>query len=76
MKRIIAWLLFGAICCMMTGFALAEEVPAGYPAIRIDPSTGKAYDFGGATIYIYDYWSGGNGSDDRSENPTEEQAAQ
>ena len=25
---------------------------------RIDPSTGKVYNLGGKTVYIYDYWSG------------------
>ena len=28
-----------------------------YPAILIDPATGEPYNFGGETIWIYDWWS-------------------
>jgi len=75
MKKLLTALLVCILCLTAASFALADDVPEGYPAIKIDPATGAPYDFGGATIYIYDYWSQGEGSDDRSSNPTEEEAA-
>ena len=47
------------ILCMLVivpAFA-TPEVPEGHPPIRIDPATGEAYDLGGRTVYIYDWWS-------------------
>ena len=60
-------------CLLLVCSAAVAEAPANYPEIRIDPLTGKAYDLGGQTVYILDYWSG---SGDRSTAPTEEQQAQ
>lgn len=42
--------------------AMAEDVPEGYPEIKIDPATGKPYDLGGMEIWIYDWWSPADGS--------------
>ncbi len=72
-----------ALLCLCFVLALAlngpsaalAETPAGYPAVRIDPATGRPYDLGGETVYIYDYWSGGVGSDAHADNPTEEELA-
>jgi hypothetical protein len=55
---------------MLFAVAALAEAPEGYPEV-VD-----GIDFGGETIYIYDYWSGDQGSDARSDSPTEEQAAQ
>ena len=59
-------------CLLLVCSVAAAEAPANYPEIRIDPLTGKAYDLGGKTVYILDYWSGDG---DRSTAPTEEQQA-
>ncbi len=61
-----------AVCWLASAPA---ETPEGYPAVRIDPDTNLPYDFGGATIYIYDYWSGPEGTDAREENPDAATAA-
>ena len=45
-------------CLLLVCSVAAAEAPANYPEIRIDPLTGKAYDLGGKTVYILDYWSG------------------
>ena len=60
-------------CLLLVCSVAAAEAPANYPEIRIDPLTGKAYDLGGKTVYILDYWSGDG---DRVTAPTEEQQAQ
>ncbi len=60
LRRLMAALL---ALMMLGGLAAAfadGEVPEGYPAVRIDPQTGKPYDFGGQTVYIYNYWTGSN----------------
>ncbi len=44
-----------ALCCLCVSVLAAAE---GYPEVRLDPRTGRPYDFGGQTIYLYDYWSG------------------
>ena len=41
--------------------AAAQEIPEGYPAVV------EGLDFGGATVYIYEWWSNGR----REENPTD-----
>ncbi len=68
MKKLVS--LFLALALVLVCCAALAEAPEGYPEVR------EGVDFGGATIYIYDYWSGEEGSDARSDDPTEEQAAQ
>ena len=63
MKKLVALLL---AVMMLSAMALAEA-PEGYPAVV------EGIDFGGATVTIYDYWSG---EGKRAEEPTEEQQAQ
>lgn len=60
-------------CLILACSMAAAEAPAGYPEIRIDPLTGEAYDLGGQTVYILDYWSGDG---ERAAEPTEAQQAQ
>ncbi|MBR5344977.1 MAG: hypothetical protein IK127_04055 [Clostridia bacterium] len=62
MKKLVSLLLMAAMMCALLVPAFAE-----YPDVV------EGIDFGGATIYIYDYWSGDGA---RNENPNEEQAAQ
>ena len=73
MKRILAMLMPFALCMAMilTGTSAFAEVPEGYPEII------EGLDFGGDTVYIYDWWS----TDDinhsyRSAEPTEEEQLQ
>ena len=73
MKRIIALWVFCVICLAAGGPGMADGTPAGYPAVKIDPDTGTAYDFGGRTVYIQDFFSAS--SDIRSDDPTAEEAA-
>ena len=63
MKKLVALLL---AVMMLSAMALAEA-PEGYPEIV------PGIDFGGATVTIYDYWSG---TGERVAEPTEEQQAQ
>ena len=63
MKKLVALLL---AVMMLSAMALAEA-PEGYPAVV------EGIDFGGATVTIYDYWSGPG---ERVAEPTEEQQAQ
>ena len=51
MKKIMALVLAALMLLGCCSFAAAEEVPEGYPAII------EGLDFGGATVYIYDWWS-------------------
>ena len=39
------------------GYTNRVRIPEGYPAVRIDPDTNLPYNFGGRTVYIYDWWS-------------------
>jgi hypothetical protein len=68
MKKLVS--LIVALAMVLACCAALAEAPEGYPEVK------EGIDFGGADIYIYDYWSGDVGSDAREENPTEEQAAQ
>ncbi|MBQ6174143.1 MAG: extracellular solute-binding protein [Clostridia bacterium] len=68
MKKLVS--LFLAIAMVLACCAALAEAPEGYPEVK------EGIDFGGATIYILDYWSGDVGSDAHSDDPTEEQAAQ
>ncbi len=63
MKKLVALLL---AVMMLSAMALAEA-PEGYPEVV------PGIDFGGATVTIYDYWSGDGA---RAAEPTEEQQAQ
>ena len=63
MKKLVALLL---AVMMLSAMALAEA-PEGYPAVV------EGLDFGGASVTIYDYWSGDGA---RAAEPTEEQQAQ
>ena len=63
MKKLVALLL---AVMMLSAMALAEA-PEGYPAVV------EGIDFGGASVTIYDYWSGAG---ERAAEPTEEQQAQ
>ena len=69
MKKLFALLL---AVMMLSSIAALAEAPEGYPEIVNDPATGKPYDFGGASVTIYDYW-GGN---ERVAEPSDEQQAQ
>ncbi len=66
MKKLLALLLAAMMlaCCIP---ALAEETPEGYPEVV------PGIDFGGAKIWIHDYWTA---SSARKENPNEEEQAQ
>ena len=59
-----AFIILLAISCI--GVTLAEDVPEEYPEII------EGLDFGGATVYINDWYSTG----ERDEEPTAEQQAQ
>ena len=50
MKKILSLVLAALMLLGCCSFA-AAEVPEGYPAII------EGLDFGGATVYIYDWWS-------------------
>ena len=51
MKKIMALVLAALMLLGCCSFAAAEEVPEGYPEII------EGLDFGGRTVYIYDWWS-------------------
>lgn len=61
------------LCLGLPGAGAEPAVPEGYPALRIDPDTGAPYDFGGQTIYLYNYWGGYN---DYTDPVTETEAIQ
>jgi len=63
MKKLVSLFLVLAMLCVCFA-AIAEEV--AYPEVK------EGIDFGGKTIYIYDYWTS---SSDRKADPTEEEAA-
>ena len=65
MKKLFA-LLVSAVM-LLTCAAVLAEAPEGYPEVK------EGIDFGGQTIYIYDYWSA---SSERAADPTDEQQAQ
>ena len=64
MKKIMA-LVLAAMMLLVCCSALAEA-PEGYPEVV------EGIDFGGASVWIADYWTG---SRDRVAEPTEEQQA-
>ena len=62
MKKLVALLM--AVLMLLASVAALAEAPEGYPEVV------PGIDFGGQTIYIYDYWSA---SSERAAEPTEEQ---
>ena len=68
MKQNMIALILTVLCLliMLCTISAGADVPEGYPAII------EGLDFGGADVYIYDWWSTG----ERVENPTEEQQRQ
>ena len=65
MKKLVAMLL--SLMMLLACANVLAEAPEGYPEIK------AGVDFGGAQIYIYDYWTA---SADRVAEPTDEQQAQ
>ena len=65
MKKLVALLLVAMMLC--ASMAALAESPEGYPEVV------EGIDFGGAQLYIYDYWTS---SSDRKADPNEEEAAQ
>ncbi len=65
MKKLVALLM--AIMMLLACTPVLAEAPEGYPEVK------AGVDFGGAEIYIYDYWTA---SDERVAEPNEEQQAQ
>ena len=65
MKKLFALLL--AVMMLLTSVAALAEAPEGYPAVV------EGIDFGGAEIFIYDYWTA---SAERKADPNEEEQAQ
>ncbi len=74
MKKLIS-LVLAALMLLMSVSAMAEvsavveekTAPEGYPEIK------EGVDFGGQTVYIYDYWTNNN---ERKAEPTDEEQAQ
>ncbi len=68
MKKLISLVLAAIMLMACCSFASAEaEVPEGYPAII------EGLDFGGQTIWIYDWWSNGDEEhSDRTKDPDED----
>lgn len=67
MKKLVALLLAAMMLCANV-VALAET-PEGYPEIK------EGIDFGGQTIYIYDFWTSESQAA-RKDDPNEEEQAQ
>ena len=65
MKKLAAIVL--AIMMLCSCVSVLAEAPEGYPEVK------EGVDFGGKTIYIYDYWS--TSSDEHKAEPTEEEQA-
>ena len=66
MKKLVALLLVAMMLC--ASMAALAESPEGYPEVV------EGIDFGGAKLYIYDYWS--SSSNDRKDDPNPEEQAQ
>lgn len=72
MSKLLAILM---ACALLVGCVPAlAEVPEGYPELRIDPATGKPYDLGGITVYMYT--SHGHHNEDGSRNEAKSQPEQ
>jgi len=65
MKKLVALLM--AIMMLLACTSVLAEAPEGYPEIK------EGVDFGGAEIFVYDYWTA---SADRKADPNEEEQAQ
>lgn len=76
MKHRLTFAAILAVILCLLAFAPAfagAEVPEGYPAVRIDPDTNLPYNFGGRTVYIYDWWSSDDAEhSNREEHPNED----
>ncbi len=59
---LLAMLLAVVLCLPVLAAAVTSTVPEGYPAII------EGLDFGGATVYIYDWYSSGQRVEDPTEN--------
>ncbi len=66
MKKIITLVLALAAVLVLGICGATAEVPEGYPEVI------EGLDFGGADVYIYDWWS----DDTRAEEPTDDQLLQ
>ena len=68
MKKLISLVMAAIMLLACCSFASAEaDVPEGYPAII------EGLDFGGQTIWLYDWWSNGDEAhSDRSAEPDED----
>ena len=68
MKKIMALVLAALMLLGCCSFAVAEDVPEGYPA-KIE-----GLDLGGQTVYIYDWWSNDDEAhSSRKADPDEEE---
>ena len=65
MKKLVALMM--ALMMLLACTPVLAEAPEGYPEIK------EGIDFGGAEIYVYDYWTA---SDERKAEPNEEEQAQ
>ena len=65
MKKLVALVL--AAMMLLACMPVLAEAPEGYPAIA------EGVDFGGAEVFIYDYWTA---DDSRKDDPNEEEQAQ
>ena len=65
MKKLVALVL--AAMMLLACMPVLAEAPEGYPAIV------EGVDFGGAEVFVYDYWTA---DDSRKDDPNEEEQAQ
>ena len=50
------------VCIHLVTWNMTFAYSSSYPSTKINPYTGSAYDLGGKTFYIYDYWTQTNWS--------------
>ena len=61
MKKLISLFLALVMMLSVCSFAVAEDVPEGYPEI-IKDANGNTIDLGGMQIVVTDYWSAADGT--------------
>lgn len=61
MKKLVAMFLTLLMLVSIASFALATEVPEGYPELILDKD-GNVVDLGGIEVIIADYWSAADGT--------------